>query len=114
MPKYRASTIGDLRTRVTLQSPTIARDAGGAQSPSWASEGDVWAAWKNAHGPESIADDAKQSLHRATVVIRYRNDVTTRWAVVKNGQRFSILSVDHIQERGAYLELQVQAMEGTV
>jgi SPP1 family predicted phage head-tail adaptor len=105
---------GELRVRVTLESPTIGSDSGGAQSVTYTSQGQVWAKWINAHGPESIIDGAVQGLARATVTIRYRSDITSAWAITKGSQRYQILTPpDDIQERHEYLEMQVQALKAS-
>lgn len=111
--RFRPTTIGAMRTRVALESPTITDDPGGAQTKAWTNKGSVWAKWVNAHGPESTQDGATQSLKRATVTIRHRSDVTTTWSVVKNGERYEILSLDPIQERHAYIEMQVRQMKAS-
>jgi SPP1 family predicted phage head-tail adaptor len=111
--RFRPTTIGQMRTRITLESPSLATDAGGAQSETWSSQGSVWSKWINAHGAESLQDDALQSEKRATVTIRHRSDVTTAWAVVKDGERYAILSIDHIQERQAFIEMQVQLLKAS-
>ena len=68
----------------------------------------------NAHGPESILDAALQSEKRATVTIRYRSDITTAWLVTKGSDNYQILSLDDIQERHEYIEMQVRQMKGSV
>jgi SPP1 family predicted phage head-tail adaptor len=109
----RPTNPGDLRTQVTLQSPSAAADSGGAQSLTWSNQGTAWAKWINAHGPESIQDGALQAQKRATVTIRYNASLTTSWALLKGSDRYEILSVDDIQERHEYMELQVRQMKGT-
>ncbi|HAE59760.1 MAG TPA: hypothetical protein DCG54_09730 [Anaerolineae bacterium] len=110
----KISNPGELRTKITLESPTIASDAGGAQRKTYTSQGTVWAKWVNAHGQESIQDGALQQFLRATVTIRYRSDVTAGWAVSKGGLRYEIIAPpDDIREKHEYLELQVQQMRGS-
>ena len=54
--------ISDLRTRITFQSPTISKDAGGAQVATYANIGTVptvWCQWINDHGQESVQGGAE-------------------------------------------------------
>jgi SPP1 family predicted phage head-tail adaptor len=105
---------GELRTKITLESPVGARNAGGAQYKTYANEGIILAKWVNAHGPEAIVDGALQGLKRATVTIRYHNRITAAWAVNKGGERYEIIvPPDDIQERHEYMEFQVQLMKAS-
>jgi SPP1 family predicted phage head-tail adaptor len=112
---------GDLRTKITFQQPTQIADAGGAQITTWANVSTnptVWARWVNAHGnahgQEVISSGALQSTQRATVTIRYRADVTTDWRVLKNGEAWQVLSVDHVQDHRRWTEMVVERIKGAV
>lgn len=112
--KGKISNPGELRTQVALESPVLVEDAGGAQKKTYSSQGNVWAKWVNAHGEESIQNGVLQGIQRATVMIRYRSDVTAGWAVSKGGARYEIIAPpDDIREKHEYLELQVQLMKGS-
>lgn len=114
----RITNPGELRTLVTLQTPTLSKDAGGAQSDSWANfatNPTVYAKIVYAHGPESVSTDANKSISRATLRIRYRNDVHAGHAVLIGGERWKIVGTpDNIEARNEYLELQVELVKGTV
>jgi len=108
--------IGELRTRITFQEPTLSKDAGAAQSESYADAGTdptVWSRWINDHGQES-AGNAEVSVQRATVTVRYRSDVLESWQVIKDGASWSILSIDQIRDRNRWTELRVERVKGTV
>ena len=110
-------SLGDLRDRITFQSPTISVDDGGAQVVSWAdisATPTVWARWVNAHGAEVVASDALKFTQRATVLIRYRTDVSTTWRVLRNGEYWQVISVDHIHGRRHWTELVVERVKGTL
>jgi len=109
--------ISDLRTRITFQSPTIVKDAGGAQLETYANVASVptvWAQWINDHGAEAVVSDAKTSAQRATVRVRDRSDINTTWRLLKNGEAWQILSVDEVQDRNRWVELRVERVKGTV
>jgi SPP1 family predicted phage head-tail adaptor len=105
---------GDLRTPIALMSTTIVKDAGGAQSPSRTKLADVWAKWTNVHGNEVWASQAVHAIAPATVLIRWRDDVTAACTVVKDDVEFEIVSIDNVRERNEYLELKVQRAGGSV
>ena len=101
---------GELRTRITIETRTASEDAGGFPSASWTTLASVWAKWENLHGSEVWAANAVQANAPATALIRYRSDVDATCAVVKGGQRYEIVSLDNIRERGEYLEMKLQRM----
>ena len=107
----------DLRTRITFQTPTLTKDAGGAQVVSWANISTtptVWARWITAHGDAAVQASALQSAQRATVLIRYRADVVPIWQVVKDNEAWQIISVDMVQDRNRWVEMVVERVKGTV
>jgi len=107
---------GDLRTSITLQSPTISKDAGGAQKAGYANAGTnptVLAQWVNSHGEESAANAVK-NVQRATVVIRHRIDVQPTWRVLKDNEPWAIISLDLIRGQNRWLEMIVEKVIGTV
>ena len=109
--------ISDLRTRITFQSPTVTQDAGGAQTAIYAivtTNPTVWSRWINAHGQEAISNDALRAAQRATVTIRYRSDIQPTWRILKDGEAWQIISIDHVQDRNRWTEMIVERVEGTL
>ncbi len=109
--------VGDMRDRVTFQSPTISKAGSGAQTEAYANvatDPTVWALWVNDHGQETVANDAEKSVQRATVTIRYRSDVLATWQVLKDSSAWKIFSVDHVRGRNHWTVLRVERVEGTV
>lgn len=107
---------GDLRTSITLQSPTVNKDAGGFQKAGYANAATnpvVLSRWINAHGEENAADAVK-SVQRATVVIRQRTDVDATWRVLKDGAPWYVISVDLIRGENRWLELVVEKAVGSI
>jgi SPP1 family predicted phage head-tail adaptor len=105
---------GELRTIVLFQTVTISKDAGGAQSPTYANLDSPRVKWVNAHGQEQVTSEATKSVQRATVTRRYNASVTETTSVVKDGVRWQVISVDDIQNRHEYMELVVERAKGTV
>lgn len=106
--------IGDMKTRVLLQNSAIMSDSGGAQSPAWTDLATVWCKWVNAHGPEVVTSEAMKAVRRATVTIRYLTGVTEKTSLVKDGERWQVVSLDDIQNNHEYIELIVESAKGTV
>jgi SPP1 family predicted phage head-tail adaptor len=107
---------GDLRTRITFQSPTISADAGGAQTEAYANvdpNPTVWARWINAHGQE-VNSNALRSVQQATVTVRYRSDILSTWQILKDSEAWKIISVDPVQDRNRWVEMLVERAKGTV
>lgn len=109
---------GELNTRVTLLSASIAKDPGGAQKATWvdfATNKDVWAKVVYAHGSESVSSDALKNTSRATITIRYRDDVNAKCAVRVDGKVWKFVGTpDNILNRNQYLEMQAELVEGSV
>lgn len=110
---------GELRTKVTFQSPTVSQGNDGAQVPTWSnvtSNPTVWARWVDAHGQEAMTGDALKSVQRAVVTIRHRSDIVTSWRVkrVSDSTYWQIISVDLVQGRNRYIEMVVERAKGTV
>jgi SPP1 family predicted phage head-tail adaptor len=104
---------GEMRTPITFESRTVSIETGGFQVPGWATIAEVWARWTNVHGSEVWAAASMQARQPATVLARYREDVDLTCAVSMGGNRYEILSIDDIQQRGEYMELKVQRMEAS-
>jgi len=110
---------GDLQTRITFQSPTINKDAGGAQVSGFsnvATHPTVWSEWIYDHGQELIQSDAAQAVLRATVKIRYRGDVLSSWQIIQNdGSAWKIISPpENVQNRNRWTVFRVERVTGTV
>lgn len=116
MPRYSVNP-GEMRTKITMQSPTISIDAGAAQVTTFASVSRnpvMYARWVNVHGAETATDDALKSTQRAHVTIRHRTDIDTTWRVIKDdGSAWNIISIDTIRGERRFLELLVERTKGT-
>ena len=120
----RITNPGELRTKVTLQTPTLSTDAGGAQKETWAnfaSNPNVYAKIVFAHGLESVSSDASGSSYalktnsRMTLTIRYRSDVNATHGIVLNNELWKFIGTpDDIQNRHEYLEIVAERVEGSV
>lgn len=101
---------GELDTQVTIQTRTNTTQTGGYKKPAWANLATVWAKWRNVHGTEAWQAASIGAEGAATVLIRYRTGIDETCAVLKGSERFEIISLDNVQERGEYLEMKVRRM----
>lgn len=109
---------GELRTKVTLQTPTLTKNSSGVDVEGWAnfaSNPNVYAKIVFAHGLESVASDALKATSRMKITIRYRSDVNATHAILLNSERWKFIGTpDNIQNRNEYLEIQAELMKGSV
>ena len=117
MPNAYRVNPGEMRTSITLQTPTTTKDAGGAQVTTYANASTnpvVFARWINAHGQELVSSETVKAVQRATVTIRYRTDVQPTWRVLRGGVAWEVISVDPVQDKRRFVELIVERAQGTV
>ena len=105
---------GEFRTRVLLQNSTLTTDPGGAQKATWSDLATVWSKWINAHGPETVTSEALKTVKRATAMIRFQSGVTERTSIVKDGERWQVISMDDIENRHEYISLVIELAKGSV
>jgi head-tail adaptor len=109
--------IGDLRTWITFQAPTLSEDGGGAQKATFAtvaSNPTVRARVVYDHGSEAVANNAAQAVQRATVTVRYRSDVLATWQVLLHSQPWKLISPpENVQERNHWLVFRIERSVGS-
>ena len=103
---------GELRTAISLQSPTSSQDAGGFTATAYTPQATVMSRWQNLYGSAMIQSGIPANRLPAKVLIRYRSDIDPSWTVVKGSQRFEIIGFDNIAERNEYIELLVRTYIG--
>lgn len=101
---------GELRTRIIIQTKAIITDAGGFQSESWTELDTVWAKWVNVHGQEAIMAQSIGVVAAATVTIRYMEGIDLTCCVLKDSDRYEIISMDNYREKDQLIELKVKRM----
>lgn len=109
-----AIEIAELRTRITLRSPTQTLASDGAQQTSYADVATVWAKRVNAHGQEAVGSDALRSVQRATLTIRHYPGILPSWRVQMDEAEWDIVSLDNITDRNQWVELVVERTKGSL
>jgi len=107
---------GRLRTRVTVIGVTKVKNAAGFTEEL---TGDalgypLYVEWRNAHGAEVLTQRELGLRDRATLRCRYDARITPACRIRKDGEDWEIVSVDKIEDRGTWMELQAERMEAAV
>ena len=97
--------IGELRERVTLQSPVRAPDGAGGGDVTWTSGATVWAKVEERGGSEHAAGERLAGHARLRVTIRYRSGVTAEMRVMWNGRALGIAALRDPDGRKRFLVL---------
>lgn len=85
---------GDLRSRVTIQKRTGGTNDWGEPLPAgWADHAVLWASVKHLSGSAAIRGDADTSIVKASIRIRYRDDIDAGMRVLVEGRAYGIKAV---------------------
>lgn len=99
---------GQLRDRITIQRKTAGTDAWGAPLPeAWADYASLWSNIRFLSGTESIKAGADTSIVKASIRIRWRQDVTAGMRIVAGAAVYDIEAVLPGQRR-EYVDLQAK------
>ena len=85
--------IGNMRSRVTIQTLGGSTDAGGGQATSWSELDVVWAHIRPLSGREILMANAQVGVVTHEIRIRYRTDVTTAHRILLGSRAFNIKAV---------------------
>lgn len=97
--------IGEMRERVTLQSPQRAPDGAGGQDITWTSGATVWAKVEEGRGRERLVGGRRAAETAFTLTIRYRSGITTEMRVLWKGRVLNITGLSDPDGRKRFLEL---------
>lgn len=106
-----AINAGDLRERITLQSPPTGRDSLGQRSGAWVDESTVWAAAWPLSSREMLAAGQIQSEVTVRFRIRYRSGVLPSWRVLWRGVPHAIVG-EPVDVQGARVMLELLCVSG--
>jgi SPP1 family predicted phage head-tail adaptor len=97
--------IGSLNRRVSIVQPGAQTDQIGQPAPVWTELAPAWASVRYLSGVESLKADAVTATAKASVRIRYRDDVTTAMRVVFGALVFNITAVLPDERAREYVDL---------
>ena len=99
------NSIGKMRYRVHLESPTSTVDAGGGLAQTWARLASLYANIKPISGTETFRQGKVSSDTTHELTIRYRADINTKYRLCYGTRVFSIQSILNLDERDRFLKL---------
>ena len=84
---------GDLRHRITLQTPATGEDELGQPLEGWTDLAPVWADVRNLGGLEAVRANAEQGRVQSSIRIRWRPGLHTGLRVLHEGRPYNIKAV---------------------
>lgn len=103
---------GKLNTRISIRRLDEVRDGGGQVVGQWVEHAATWADVKFPSGLGAIKADTDVSLVRASMRIRFRDDIQPDMRVVTGGLVFDIQAVLPDLARREYVDLVCQSIPG--
>jgi SPP1 family predicted phage head-tail adaptor len=97
--------IGEMRERVTLQSPLRTPDGAGGAEVTWTSGATVWAKVEDRGGGERVAGERLAAGTKLRLTIRYRSGITTEMRGLWNARVLNIRAVGDPDGRKRFLVL---------
>lgn len=95
----KAPRTGDLRHRLSIETPIRAGDGGGGATLTWAGLGEVWAAIEPVKGGEHLYAEAISGRVSHEVVVRWRDGLGPELRFRTGPRVFEILAVLDVDER---------------
>lgn len=95
--------IGDMRERVTLQSPLRTGDGAGGSVVTWTEAATVWAKVEMPAGGEAALAERLEAQARLRLTLRHRDDVTTEMRASWRGRAFNIRALRDKDGRRRFL-----------
>lgn len=108
MAKCCDITAGQLKRRIILHRLQTVPDGSGGVKTAWTQVAQPWAKIKPKSGSEKLHADRLDATGLATVIIRYREDITESDKMVYKGEDYQIRSIIDIEEMHQWLELTVE------
>tara|TARA_Y100000004_G_scaffold134134_1_gene151630 strand:- start:437 stop:766 length:330 start_codon:yes stop_codon:yes gene_type:complete len=105
-----ATSIGRLRSKVELQSPTSTDDGGGGCTETWSTLAEIFADIRPSTGNETYRQGKVQETVSHKIFIRHREDINTSYRIKFGTRLFNIKNILNIDERSRFLE--ISANEG--
>ena len=96
---------GQLNTPIEILKKSKLEDINGATTEIWVNHVQVWADFRHKSGMSSLQADAVSETVKASVRIRYRNDIDDGMRILANGMVYSIKAVLPDVNRNEYMDL---------
>jgi len=96
--------LGDMDTRIQIQSPPSAKDDGGELSGSWSIVCTPWASLGHNTSSEVNDEGTEAVVDVITFTIRYRSGISSEMRILHDSNYYEIIGIREIG-RNEYLEL---------
>ena len=104
------TNIGELNRRLTLQAPLESDDGSGGVTRSYQTVTTLWAQVTPVSARADVAADSLGGALRQRVIIRLRDDVTTRHRFVEGVRIYRVLNARQSADR-RFLEIEAEERE---
>lgn len=101
---------GQLNSRVTVQTLVAGTDLIGQPVTTWQDAGQLWASVRYMSGIESLKAGAQSATAKASIRVRYRQDLTTAMRVLHGATVFAVTAVLPDEQRREFVDLTVEAL----
>lgn len=106
-------SVGKMRHRLTIQSPTRTTDGAGGVNVSWTEVATVWGSIDPQSGSEQFFGDQLEGRSAQIITIRFRRGLTNANRILYSFESkgtsytrtFNVTRVENVGERNAYLKL---------
>lgn len=106
-----STSIGRLRYKVALQSPTETSDDAGGCTVAWTTKANLYADIRPLNGNETYRQGKVQETVSHKIFIRHRADINTSYRINYDSRNFNIKNILNVDERDRFLELTVNEGE---
>jgi SPP1 family predicted phage head-tail adaptor len=95
---------GDLRHRLTIESPQRLSDGAGGATVTWTQLASVWAHIKPVSARELRSAEQRAEKVTHEIVLRYRTDINSTMRLTGEGRTFNIEAIINEAERDRWLK----------
>lgn len=99
--------IGTLDRRLVLQAPVETADGAGGVTRTHDAVATVWGSVTPLAARADVAADSRGAMQRVRIVMRFRDDVTTRHRIADGARAYAIIAVREITGR-RFLEIDAE------
>lgn len=101
---------GKLNRKIVIQSQSTTQDDTGQPLNTWTTFATPWANIRFMNGIETMKGDSPTSVAKASIRIRYREDITNAMQVVYNGITYRILAVLPDEAKREHVDLSCEVV----
>jgi len=94
---------GELRHRLTIESPQRLSDGAGGATVTWAPVASVWAHINPVSAREFTSAEQRAEKVTHTITLRFRNDIDATMRLIGEGRIFNIEAIINEAERDQWL-----------